>query len=110
MSEDWRHRANCRDVDPNVMQPEVASAADVDAAMAHCVGCPVRLECRQLAMSQSSPYGIHAGQWFGEPPRDPGAHRCEWCGTRVAGERATATYCGSRCRTAAWRARAAASA
>lgn len=70
---DWRALANCRDVDPDVMQPEVAAPEDVEEAKAHCAGCPVLEQCRQLALSQGDgAYGVHAGEWFGTPPRRPG--------------------------------------
>lgn len=101
----WQLRAACRDEDPNRMQPEVASQAEVDAAMAHCYGCPVWEQCEDLALSQAHTYGIHAGAWWGDPPRDPAADHCSWCGDAMDSERSTASYCSSRCRVAAHRAR-----
>lgn len=118
VSQDWRHSAECRDADPNELQPEVASQEQVDATMArYCLPCPVRLECRQLAESQAGTYGIHAGQWYGDAPRDPAAEQCSWCGGAIAAEdsqtpplRSTREYCSSRCRVASHRARHAMSA
>lgn len=109
---DWRHQAACKDADPEVMQPEVASEQDVlDAIRAHCLGCPVWDECLQLAKDQvGGAYGIHGGQWFGDAPRRPGAGECGWCGGELEGERSTSRYCSAACRQAAHRARNAVSA
>lgn len=104
---DWRARANCRDTDPNDMQPEVATPAEVRTAMALCDGCDVRRECRDLADGQNlGAYGIHAGRWYGEPPRNPALIQCGWCGDDMdPGERGTREYCWATCRKRAQRAR-----
>lgn len=108
MSAEWMDRAQCLGVE---MQPDAATAAEVAELAAVCAGCPVRRECHQLAAEQfPSAYGVHAGRWWGEPPREPLLVRCTWCGEGMDAERSTAAYCGSRCRVAAYRARQAVSA
>lgn len=102
-AEDWRHRAACATEDPNRMQPEVATPAQVQAALEVCDGCPVLAQCEQLA-EQTNAYGVHAGRWWGDPPSDPTVELCDWCGE---GERrASASYCSTTCRVRAHRARA----
>lgn len=102
---DWRARAYCLDVDPEDMQPEVATPEDVELAKRVCLGCPVWRECRELANSQvGGAYGIHNGVWYGEPPRLP-ERECEHCGEVFAVQRSTAAYCGANCRQAARRAK-----
>lgn len=106
--EDWRGRAQCLDLDPNTMQPDVASPAEVEAAMRVCVGCPVLEQCDQLRASQREPYGVFAGKWWGDPPRNPDVTWCGWCGGSTG--TAKRSYCSTRCQVAAWRARQAVSA
>ena len=61
---DWRHRAVCRDVDPEQFFPAAeagpAHDAQVAVAKAICVGCPVRAECLEFALTALSD-GIAAG-------------------------------------------------
>lgn len=87
MSENWQNQAQCRDVEPDVMQPEVASPAQVAQARAVCDGCPVIDACRATAADQRSPetgkntaYGVWAGVWWGPAPRVPAAEVCGQCG------------------------------
>lgn len=119
---DWSD-ANCRTIAPESMQPEQATAEDVEQAKAVCgkgtaYECPLLEQCRQLALEQQggdgegldvSPYGVHAGEWWGRAPKLVRA--CQWCDEPVVmGEKGgrPATYCGARCRVAAKRARDAA--
>lgn len=110
-TENWQARANCRDVTPETMQPEVATTRDVHAAKLICNGCPVLAQCKALAESQLGAYGIHAGEWYGPFPRTVGA-LCEWCGDEIpdpdGANRATRRFCGDNCRKRAKRARQAA--
>jgi hypothetical protein len=101
---DWRDHAACLEVDPESMQPEVATPEDVELAKRVCIGCPVRLDCRALADSQAEAYGIHDGRWYGEAPKLP-ERQCEHCGNSFPVQRNSATYCGARCRQAARRAK-----
>ena len=61
---DWRHRAACRDADPEIFFP-VAEAGPVLAAaetraLAYCARCPVRADCLAFALD-ALPYGIAGG-------------------------------------------------
>ena len=106
-TENWQARANCRDVAPETMQPEVATTRDIYAAKLICDGCPVALQCKALAESQASPYGIHAGKWYGLNPGT--ADTCTWCGVEL--EDTTShkrRFCGGTCQKRASRAAAAA--
>lgn len=100
---DWRDRANCLQVDPDDMQPEVATPEDVELARRVCAFCPVRVECKALADGQYEAYGIHAGEWYGEAPRLP-ERECEHCGELFAVQRSTARFCSANHRQAARRA------
>jgi hypothetical protein len=60
---DWRHRANCRDEEPELFFP-VGTAGpalrQTEEAKAVCRGCPVREDCLSWAL-QHQPYGIAGG-------------------------------------------------
>jgi len=62
--EDFRHRAACRDVDPELFYPTAEFGleydAQVGAAKAVCARCPVRVECLVWALD-SLPYGVAGG-------------------------------------------------
>ena len=62
--EDFRHRAACRSVDPEVFFPAAAQGAEFEAqvsiAKAVCAGCPVRQACLSWALS-ALPDGIAGG-------------------------------------------------
>lgn len=62
--EDFRHRAACRSVDPEVFFPAAAAGAEFEAqvsvAKAVCAGCPVRQACLSWALS-ALPEGIAGG-------------------------------------------------
>lgn len=87
MSEDWRAQAACRGMDPESFQPETATQAEVAQAKAVCQHCPLVAftACRELARSQDGAYGVHAGEWYGAPPKGPGVVECGWCGVTVRG-------------------------
>lgn len=61
---DWRHRAVCRDVDPELFfpvgnsGPALAQTADAKAV---CASCPVATECLDWALES----GQEAGVWGG---------------------------------------------
>jgi len=63
-SEDFRHRAACRSVDPEVFFPTAVQGAEfetqVSIAKAVCGGCPVRSECLSWALA-ALPEGIAGG-------------------------------------------------
>ena len=102
-TENWQTRANCRDTDPDTMQPEVATRAEVMAAKAVCDGCPVKLQCKTLADEQAGAYGVHAGEWYGPDPAP--VLFCGWCNTLLSSAaRSTRSFCNDTCRKRAARA------
>jgi WhiB family transcriptional regulator, redox-sensing transcriptional regulator len=61
---DWRHRAICRHVDPELFFPigtTGPAAVQVEEAKAVCRRCPVVNDCLQWALSS----GQDAGVWGG---------------------------------------------
>lgn len=66
---DWRHRAVCRDEDPELFFPtsEVGpGSATVAAAKAVCRRCPVTEACLAWAMDSGQDHGIWGGRTPGE--------------------------------------------
>lgn len=61
---DWRHRALCRDEDPELFFPVGNSGPallQISAAKAVCERCPVREQCLEFALAS----GQDAGVWGG---------------------------------------------
>ncbi|GAB3493447.1 WhiB family transcriptional regulator [Amycolatopsis cihanbeyliensis] len=61
---DWRHRAACRDEDPELFFPvsDVGpAAAQAAQAKAVCARCPVRALCLRYALDNGLDYGIYGG-------------------------------------------------
>ncbi|WP_034268158.1 WhiB family transcriptional regulator [Haloechinothrix halophila] len=61
---DWRHRAACRDEDPEVFFPVTdmgPGAKQVDEAKSVCARCPVREQCLRFALDNGLNYGIFGG-------------------------------------------------
>jgi WhiB family redox-sensing transcriptional regulator len=61
---DWVHRARCKDEDPELFFPVGTTgpaAAQIEAAKAICMECPVRVECLEWALAT----GQDAGVWGG---------------------------------------------
>jgi len=61
---DWRHRAICRDEDPELFFPVGTSGpavAQIQEAKAVCARCPVASECLAWALES----GQDAGVWGG---------------------------------------------
>ncbi|MBW0090622.1 WhiB family transcriptional regulator [Pseudonocardia sp. KRD-184] len=63
---DWRHDAECADVDPEIFYPlDLAPYGPaVTVAREICAGCPVRLDCLLDVMAGEDParrWGITAG-------------------------------------------------
>ena len=52
----------CRLVDPEVFFAE--AAADVEAAKALCVDCPLRAACLAGALERREPWGVWGGELF----------------------------------------------
>lgn len=66
---DWRDRAVCRDVDPELFWPEPGMSAQ--AALALCASCPVLGDCREAFLAQPRDEG---GVWFATTPLDRETH------------------------------------
>ena len=67
--DDWRHRAACRDEDPELFFPagtDGPALAQVEQAKAVCRGCPVTGECLRWALATGQDYGIWGGAPEGE--------------------------------------------
>lgn len=64
MSEDWRHRANCRGTDPEAFFP-VGSGSTIkersEPAKRVCQRCPVQAECLKLAIEEGLGHGVFGG-------------------------------------------------
>lgn len=61
---DWRHRAACRDEDPELFFPVTdigPGATQVDEAKSVCARCPVREQCLRSALDNGLNYGIFGG-------------------------------------------------
>jgi WhiB family transcriptional regulator, redox-sensing transcriptional regulator len=61
---DWRHRAACRDEDPELFFPvsETGPGARQTAqAKVVCARCPVRAECLEYALENGLDHGIFGG-------------------------------------------------
>jgi WhiB family redox-sensing transcriptional regulator len=60
-SPDWRHRAACHDVDPELFFPvgvRMDAVRQTKVAQAVCMACPVRRECLTWAMDSGQEYGV----------------------------------------------------
>jgi WhiB family transcriptional regulator, redox-sensing transcriptional regulator len=61
---DWRHRAACRDEDPELFFPisDVGPGArQATDAKAVCARCPVREQCLRYALDNGLDHGIFGG-------------------------------------------------
>ncbi len=66
---DWRHRALCRDEDPELFFPEGTTgpaARQVAEAKAVCHRCPVTSPCLTWALETEQPAGVWGGASEGE--------------------------------------------
>ena len=59
LSPDWRDKANCKGMDPNIFHQKRGETKD--KAVAICVGCLVVKECLHYAMSNSIKTGVWGG-------------------------------------------------
>jgi WhiB family transcriptional regulator, redox-sensing transcriptional regulator len=55
-------RLPCRLADPELFFAE--SPADVEAAKALCIDCPIRMECLAGALDRREPWGVWGGELF----------------------------------------------
>jgi WhiB family transcriptional regulator, redox-sensing transcriptional regulator len=61
---DWRHRAACRDNDPELFFPvteEGPGADQVARAKSVCARCPVRDRCLSFAIENGLDHGVFGG-------------------------------------------------
>lgn len=61
---DWRHRAACRDEDPELFFPVTdigPGERQAEKAKSICASCPVRERCLQFALDNGLNYGIFGG-------------------------------------------------
>ena len=75
--DDWRHRAACRDEDPELFFPAGTSGPallQVEQAKAVCRRCPVTGECLRWALDTGQEYGI----WGGATEEERRAWRRVW--------------------------------
>lgn len=66
VTKDWRHRAACRNADPEIFFPlgdvfTTAEAGQLQQAKAICRRCPVKAECLSWACSTGLTSGIAGG-------------------------------------------------
>lgn len=62
--DDWRQRAACRDLDPELFFPvseKGPGARQADRAKAVCARCPVRAACLEYALDNALDHGIFGG-------------------------------------------------
>ena len=93
--DDWRQRAVCREVEPEIFFPD--STLGPSVAKAICAGCPVRPACLDWALAVPEEHGVFGGLDERErkvilrkrgviKPRT-GGRQPSPCGTRKAYER-----------------------
>ncbi len=66
---DWRTRAACRHIDPELFFPEGSAGPAlqaVDLAKRVCAACPVQARCLNWALEHSATFGIWGGLTEGE--------------------------------------------
>lgn len=61
MTDDWRDRAACKFVDPNLFFPERGDYVSGEYAKAVCAECPVVEPCLQYALDMCESVGIWGG-------------------------------------------------
>ncbi len=76
-SEEWRELGSCRKLDTNQFFPiGQTGEAEVKIARAKkvCVGCPVRQECLDFAITTNQEYGV----WGGHSEEERRVLRRQW--------------------------------
>ena len=73
MNANWRQRAACRGVDPDVFFP--VSDADSEEAKAVCVSCSVRQACLEYSLAAREREGVWGGLTERERRRIVRQHR-----------------------------------
>ncbi|MFZ2057505.1 MAG: WhiB family transcriptional regulator [Acidimicrobiales bacterium] len=73
MNANWRQRAACRGVDPDVFFP--VSDADSEEAKAVCASCPARQACLEYSLAAHEREGVWGGRSERERRRMLRQHR-----------------------------------
>jgi WhiB family redox-sensing transcriptional regulator len=63
-SQDWRHRAACHDLDPELFFPigiSEAAMREIRLAKTVCARCPVHVECLRWALASGQEFGVWGG-------------------------------------------------
>lgn len=63
---EWRRRAACRGMEPDLWFPHSEQPEDEAPAKAVCATCPVRLDCLEFALVTRQDDGV----WGGVGPRE----------------------------------------
>jgi WhiB family transcriptional regulator, redox-sensing transcriptional regulator len=62
--QDWRHRAACHDLDPELFFPigiGESALRQTKVAKTVCVACPVHVECLRWALASGQEFGVWGG-------------------------------------------------
>jgi WhiB family transcriptional regulator, redox-sensing transcriptional regulator len=62
--QDWRHRADCHDLDPELFFPVgigESALRQTRAAKTVCAACPVHVECLRWALASGQEFGVWGG-------------------------------------------------
>lgn len=102
-ADDWRHRAACRDVDPETAElffcigyrwDTAANEKRAADAKAICASCPTRVECLDWALTTGMPFAIAGGLTDTErsglrarKPKERARPELQPCGTPAAHRR-----------------------
>lgn len=72
MSTDWRERAGCRNLDPELFYPGRNDDKAERVAKAICSHCPVIAECREYVLDFEAGHGLDMlyGVWAGMSAAD----------------------------------------
>lgn len=72
MNADWRARAGCRDIDPEIFYPQPTDGHGERLAKAICSHCPVLTACREYALGYEGARGVDMvyGVWGGLTPSE----------------------------------------
>lgn len=98
VGEDWRERAKCLGVSPELFYAERGEKDAFAAGRAVCAACPVREECLQFALVNNERFGM----WGGKSPRERQqlrrtqgymAKRCKTCSGLVEPGRGLCDSC-----------------
>jgi WhiB family transcriptional regulator, redox-sensing transcriptional regulator len=69
-SEDWRDRALCREVDPEIFFPEKKDGGSTAEAKMICRHCEVRAACRDYILAPENDAVSRFGVWAGLSERE----------------------------------------